>query len=195
MIRMRLLLLADARRGRPGGHFLDRRRPCQSGHVPDQINGYPPIDLRQPMPELVQAQLREAGIEIEIVQTPELGTYTDRLENGAGDIFLERVSQNDANPAFFGRSFFYSRSDGPYARWFAAGPEFDRKLEQALASTDREQAIGAAAQAMQVAVGKQVVVLPVAATNWLFAMSADVDGFVLHGSARHVRWDTVRRTS
>jgi peptide/nickel transport system substrate-binding protein len=158
------------------------------------VNGYPPIDLRQPMPELVQAQLREVGIEVDIVETPELGVYTERLENGQGDVFLERVAQNDANPAFFGSAFFYSEAAGPYSTWFAAGPEFDQLLEQSLAATDREKATEMAARAMDVAIGDEAVVLPLAATYWLFAMKEDVDGFVRHGSARHVRWDTVRRT-
>lgn len=158
------------------------------------VNGYPPIDLREPMPELVQAQLREVGVEVEIVVTPELGTYTERLENGQGDIFLERVSQNDANPAFFGNGFFYSETSGPYSTWFPAGEKFDRLLEDSLAAVDREEATEMAARAMDVAIGQEAVVLPVAATYWLFAMKDDVDGFIEHGSARHVRWDTVRRT-
>jgi ABC-type oligopeptide transport system substrate-binding subunit len=135
------------------------------------------------------------GIDVQIVETPELGIYTERLENGAGDIFLERVAQNDANPSSFGVSFFYSQATGPYARWFSAGPAFDSLLEQSLATPDRSQAAVAAADAMNVAISKEAVVLPIAATNWLFAMEDDVDGFVLHGSARHVRWDTVRRTA
>ncbi len=158
------------------------------------VNGYPPIDLRQPMPELVQAQLREVGVEVEIVETPELGVYTERLESGQGDIFLERVAQNDANAAFFGNGFFYSQTSGPYSTWFPAGPEFDRLLEQSLAAVEREEATEFAARAMDVAIGQEAVVLPVAATYWLFAMKEDVDGFIQHGSARHVRWDTVRRT-
>ncbi|MGH9226807.1 MAG: hypothetical protein ACRD2W_24155 [Acidimicrobiales bacterium] len=35
------------------------------------------------------------------------------------------------------------------------------------------------------------MVVPVAAVNWLFAMKSGVQGFVLHGSARHVRWAPV----
>lgn len=157
------------------------------------VNGYPPIDLRQPMPELVQAQLRDVGIEVEIVETPELGIYTERLQNGTGDIFLERVAQNDANPSSFGVSFFYSEATGPYARWFSAGPVFDALLEESLSTADPIQSRASAADAMNVAIGEEAVVLPVAATNWLFAMEDDVEGFILHGSARHVRWDTVRR--
>lgn len=157
------------------------------------INGYPPIDIRQPMPELVQAQLQEVGIDVEIVETPELGTYTDRLGAGEGDIFLERIAQNDATPYFFGRAFFYSGSTGPYASLFAAGDEFDALIEEALGHADRDLAQKATADAMSVAIDEEAVVVPVAAAHWLFVMADDVQGFVPHGSARHVRWTTVHR--
>lgn len=86
------------------------------------VNGYPPIDVRKPMPEFLQAQLREVAIEAGIMETPELATYTDRLENGEGDLFLERISQNDTTPSQAASSFFYSKATGDYAKWFSAGP-------------------------------------------------------------------------
>ncbi|MDP8928244.1 MAG: ABC transporter substrate-binding protein [Actinomycetota bacterium] len=159
------------------------------------INGYPPIDIRKPMPELVQAQLREVGIEVEIVETPDLGAYTSRLDKGEGDIFLERVAQNDATPSFFAAAFFYSKATGPYSRWFAAGPVFDRLVEESRAATDREVAKQKSAEAMHLAIDEEVVVIPVAAAYWLFIMKENVQGFVPHGSARHVTWASVYRGS
>lgn len=159
------------------------------------INGYPPIDIRKPMPEFVQAQLRDVGIDVEIIETPELGTYSDRLENGQGDIFLERVAQNDATPSFFGAAFFYSGGSETYASRFAAGAAFDALIEESLADPDRDAATQKAAEAMAVAIDDEAVVIPVAAAYWLFVMQDDVHGFVPHGSARHVRWATVYRTS
>lgn len=183
-------LLEDAgwRPGRGAIRVKDGRRLSLT-----MVNGYPPIDLRKPMPELVQAHLKEVGIEIKIIETPELGTYLDRLEKGEGDIFLERVAQNDATPSFFAANFFYSKAEPPYPTWFAAGPHFDRLLEESVAAEDRELAKKKAAEAMQVAVDEEAVVVPVAATAWLFAMKDDVEGFVSHGSARHVRWAPVYR--
>lgn len=157
------------------------------------VNGYPPIDIRQPMPELVQAQLREVGIDVEIVETPELGTYTDRLDAGEGDIFLERIAQNDATPYFFGRAFFYSEREGPYARLFAPGDEFDSLIEDAFGQDDRDLGQQRTAEAMRVAIDEEAVVVPMAAVHWLFAMRDDVEGFVPHGSARLVRWASVHR--
>lgn len=156
------------------------------------VNGYPPIELRKPMPELIQAQLREVGIEVQIAETPELATYSERLKNGEGDLFLERISQNDATPSQAASSFFYSKASGDYAKWFSAGPAYDQAVEAALAAPERDEAQRQAAIAIRNAVEEQVVVVPLAAVYWLFAMKEDVDGFVLHGSARHVRWAPVR---
>lgn len=155
------------------------------------VNGYPPITVREPMPEFVRSQLQAVGIDVEIVETPKLDDYQSRLSKGEGDIFLERVSQNDANPAFFAAAFFYSGSAGDYPRWFAAGPAFDGLVEQALETPDRGEATQKAAEAMHIAVDEEAVVLPVAAVYWLFAAKREVKGFVRHGSARHVQWAPV----
>lgn len=157
------------------------------------VNGYPPIDLRKPMPQLVQAQVKEVGIEVEIVETPEAGAYFDRLETGEGDIFLERVAQNNATPMQFASAFFYSKAGNSYAEWFAASPEFDELLEEAQATADHDEAARLTAEAMSVAIDDETVVVPLAAAHWLFMMQDDVQGFVPHGSARHVRWDSVYR--
>jgi peptide/nickel transport system substrate-binding protein len=178
-----LLEQAGWRPGADGIREKDGRRLTLT-----MINGYPPIDLRKPMPELLQAQLKDVGIEVRIVETPELATYTERLNNGEGDLFLERIAQNDATPSQAASSFFYSKATGPYAKWFAAGPDYDRAIEAALAAPDREEAKRLTAQAIHIAVDEQVVVVPLAAAYWLFAMKEGVQGFVLHGSARHARW-------
>jgi peptide/nickel transport system substrate-binding protein len=157
------------------------------------VNGYPPIDLRKPMPQLVQAQVKEVGFEVEIVETPEAGAYFDRLETGEGDIFLERVAQNNATPMQFASAFFYSKAGNSYAEWFAASPEFDELLEEAQATADHNEAARLTAEAMSVAIDDETVVVPLAAAHWLFMMQDDVQGFEPHGSARHVRWDSVYR--
>lgn len=155
------------------------------------INGYPPIDLRKPMPELIQSQLRAVGIDVEIVETPELATYSERLENGQGDLFLERIAQNDATPSQHASSFFFSEADNVYSDRFGANAAYDAAMSKALATPDREEAKELTAQALKIAVDEEVVVVPLAGAYWLFAMKDGVDGFVLHGSARHVRWAPV----
>lgn len=181
-----LLDQAGWRPGSDGIRVKDGRRLTLT-----MVNGYPPIELRKPMPELLQAQLKEIGVEVRIVETPELATYTDRLKNGEGDLFLERIAQNDATPSQAASSFFYSKATGDYSKWFSAGPQYDQAIEAALAAPDREESKRLTATAIRTAVDEQVVVVPLAAAYWLFAMNDKVDGFLLHGSARHVRWGPV----
>src|SRR5690606_7705744 len=40
------------------------------------VVGYPSAEIHRPMPEFVQAQLRDVGIELQIVQTPDVGDYS-----------------------------------------------------------------------------------------------------------------------
>lgn len=181
-----LLDQAGWRPGADGIRVKDGRRLALT-----MVNGYPPIEIRKPMPELLQARLKEVGVEVRIVETPELATYTERLKNGEGDLFLERIAQNDATPSQAASSFFYSKAPGDYAKWFSAGPQYDQAIEAALAAPEREEAKRLSATAIRIAVDEQVVVVPLAATYWLFAMKDGVEGFLLHGSARHVRWAPV----
>jgi len=56
------------------------------------IVGFPSAEVHKPMPELVQAQLRDAGIDMEIVQTPDTATYEARLATLEGDLWAEAGS-------------------------------------------------------------------------------------------------------
>lgn len=43
--------------------------------------------------------------------------------------------------------------------------------------------------------GNYVAGVHLASINWLYGMKTDVNGFVLHGSIRHVRWAPAYRTA
>jgi peptide/nickel transport system substrate-binding protein len=76
------------------------------------IVGFPTAEIHIPMPEFVQSQLREVGIDMDIVQTPDLATYEARLQTGEGDLWAEVGNQNDANPCFLPDLLFYSPDPG-----------------------------------------------------------------------------------
>lgn len=155
------------------------------------VNGSPPIDIRKPMPEFVQAQLGEVGMDVEIVETPEFGDYWDRIESGEVDIMLARPSQNDADPLAFATTFLHSESPFAYGDRFAAGEEFNELVDEAQGLADRDEAIAQTAEALRIAIEDEVTIVPIASVHWLFAMSDEVEGFVPHGSARNIRWDTI----
>ena len=100
------------------------------------IVGFPNAEVHKPMPEFVQAQLRDVGIEVEIVQTPDTATYEARLATAEGDLWAEAGSQNDGNPCFL-PDLLFSTPDpegdpeaAMYGNAFAPGPAFDAHIDQ-----------------------------------------------------------------
>jgi peptide/nickel transport system substrate-binding protein len=95
------------------------------------VVGFPDADTHKPMPEFVQAQLKEVGIDSEIVLTPDTATYEARLQAGEGDLWAEAGSQNDGNPCFLPDLLFYSPDPAGdaesmmYGNAFAPGAAFD----------------------------------------------------------------------
>src|SRR5690606_38470550 len=130
------------------------------------INGYGTAADHGSTPEVIQAQLAEIGVEVEIVETPDTATYEQRLAVGEGDLWLERGSQNDANPAFLPDLLFTSPVEGGdpestmYGRAFAPGEAFDTAITEAREAVEREQVQEAAARAMNIVIGEERVVIP-----------------------------------
>jgi ABC-type transport system substrate-binding protein len=129
------------------------------------------------------------------VKAPDPGTYEERLVAGQGDLWLEQGAQNDANPTFLGAVLFWSRSgefgDPGYRALFAPGASFDRPLEQALATQDPDEAKSLAADALDVLVDQEAIVIPLAGIFNITAMKEKVKGFQPQASGLQVRYDTV----
>ena len=161
------------------------------------IVGYPTAEIHKPMPEFVQAQLRDVGIELELVQTPDTATYEARLATGEGDLWAEAGSQNDGNPCFLPDLLFYSPDpeadpeSAMYGNAFAPGAEFDAFIDQCRSATSIEAVQEAAAGAMKVLIDQEFVVIPLAGTFRLFGVSANVEGFEAHPSGVNQRWTNV----
>ena len=156
------------------------------------IVGYPIPEIHQPLPEIVQAQLRTVGIDLIIETTPDTATYEERLELGTGDLWVEIGNQNDANPCFLPGGLFYSKSTwGAYPRLFAPGAEFDAFLEACQTAVEVEDVKQNAAEAMRVAIDQENIVLPVAGIFNIYGLSTKVQGFVAHPSGVNQRWEAV----
>lgn len=147
-------------------------------------------ELQRPMPELVQAELRQLGIAVTLELNPD--AYYDKLKKGAGDIFAEVGNQNDANPIFFGALFTDHPGGFPeYGAAFGPGSAYDGVLAQAIGAPDTEQVRKLAADAMRIAVDEQVVAVPLAGIKRIWGLRANARGFVPHPAAVHQRWDRV----
>jgi len=141
------------------------------------VIGPPDFDIHRVMAAVVQDQLREAGIDLRIVQLPDSGAYQARIKSGAGDLWTVAGDLSDADPCFI--------ADLPVrggARRF---------LDACRAAVALEDAQRSAARALRVLIDEEAVVVPVAGTYRVWGLRREVRGFVPHPSSPSQRWDRV----
>ena len=161
------------------------------------INGYGTAADHGTVPELLQAQLKAIGVNVEIVQTPDTATYEQRLSVGEGDLWLEAGSQNDGNPAFLPELLFFSPVEGGdpesnmYGNAFAPGEAFDSKITEAREATDIATVQSAAAEAMNVLIGEEHIVFPLCGFYRIIGASEKIAEFDLHASGVNQRWTSL----
>lgn len=161
------------------------------------INGYGTAADHGSVPELIQAQLRDIGIELEIIQTPDTATYEQRLNVGEGDLWLEAGSQNDGNPSFLPELLFSTPVEGgdpestAYGRAFAPGEAFDVEITRSREATDIAEVQEAAAQAMNIVINEARVVIPLCGFYRIIGHSDAITSFDLHASGVNQRWTSL----
>lgn len=162
------------------------------------INGYGTAADHGSVPEVLQAQLKEVGIDVEIVETPDTATYEQRLGVGEGDLWLEAGSQNDANPAFLPDLLFSTPAEGgdpeatAYGRAFAPGVTFDEAITRSREATDIAEVQAAAAEAMNIVINEERVVVPLCGFYRIVGHSDVVTAFELHASGVNQRWTSLK---
>jgi peptide/nickel transport system substrate-binding protein len=164
------------------------------------IVGFPSAEIHNPMPEFAQSQLREVGIDLEIVQTPDLATYEARLQTLEGDLWVEAGNQNDGNPCFLPDLLFYSPDplgdpeSQMYGNAFSLGEEFDVHIDQCREATSIEEVQEAAARAMGVLIDEEHVVIPIAGIFRIYGIRDRVQGLEAHPSGANQRWTGITVT-
>jgi peptide/nickel transport system substrate-binding protein len=162
------------------------------------INGYGTAADHGSVPELLQAQLKEIGVNLEIVQTPDTATYEQRLQVGEGDLWLEAGSQNDGNPCFLPDLLFSSPIEGGepestmYGRAFAPGEAFDTEIAHCREATEVEDVQEAAANAMNIVINEERVVVTLCGFYRIVGHTDAVSAFDLHASGVNQRWTSLR---
>ena len=141
--------------------------------------------------EFLQSQLGQVGIELKIVKTPDQASYSKLLDAGEFDIDLEGPNQNDANPIFLPALRFYGKATSKNMPYFAPGAQFDQVIEEGSSATDRTTTQRKAAEAMQILIDQEAIVIPVAGLFRLYGMKDAVQGFAPHPSQTNQAWNTV----
>jgi len=156
------------------------------------VSGYPVAELHRPVPAFLQAELKEVGIEIEIVERPDIPSYQALINSGEGDLYLEEGNQSDANPGFLPYFLFYTGGDYTvYQRLFGPGQKFDELLAPSLTEVEMSKVRKAVAEAMHEIIDEQAVVIPLVGLYRIYSMKKSVQGFLPHPVYFNVRWDTV----
>jgi peptide/nickel transport system substrate-binding protein len=168
------------------------------------VNGFPSSQEHGAVAEFLQAQLRNVGIEVKVITTPDAASYEERLNSFAGDLWLERGNQNDANPAFLPALLFWQEGlfgNIGYQPVFAPGwpPDvaeprmgdgsFDRAIVAALASPDPEEVKQLTAEAMHLLIDEHAIVIPLAGLIRPLAARPEVKGLSAHPSSIQTRYD------
>lgn len=168
------------------------------------VNGFPSSQAHGAVAEFVQAQLKNVGIDVSIITTPDASAYEERLNSLRGDLWLERGNQNDANPVFLPALLFWEQGlfgNIGYQPVFAPGwppevPEprlgdgtFDRTVVKALATPDGKEVKQLAAEAMHLLIDEHAIVIPLAGLIRPHAVRAQVRGLPAHPSGIQVRYD------
>jgi len=162
------------------------------------INGFPDPEAHGPVPELLQSQLAEVGVGVEIVKTADTAAYSERLNAGKGDLWLEQGGQNNASPTFFPGLLFttedVSGSSEGYHALFSPGERYDEVIARAIATPSAEEAKRLTARALQILIDDTAIVLPLAGIHSVYGLSDGIQGFQPAPSELHQRLNTVRRT-
>ncbi len=135
--------------------------------------------------QVLQAELKDVGIEANIKKAPDTPTYNNYYRNAAFDLDLEVPNQNDGNPAFLPVLRMYSKNSGTGN--FAPGGTFDTWAEKALAATSRQDAQQAAAEMMQI-LNSTAIVVPLAGVRRIYAMKKNVNLGDPHPSQTNQVW-------
>ena len=154
-------------------------------------SGFPSADQFKTTNALIQRQLKDAGVELEIVERPDIASYGDVITSRETDIAIEQGSQNDANPAFLPTLLFFNGAgaEADYVSLYGLGPKFDQVIASTLKEPDIDKVRRAAAEAMRIVIDEESIVVPLAGIRRIYAAKKSVQGFEPFPSGINIRWD------
>ncbi|MDP8928243.1 MAG: ABC transporter substrate-binding protein [Actinomycetota bacterium] len=152
-----------------------------------------PNDDLEPL-QLLQAQARQVGIDIQLQPVAEGASVSDRIGAGEFDLNAFVPNQNDANPAFLLTLQWYGKSRVPWTTYQHPGGEFDRLVDRALQTPELEEARRLAAEAQHVLIDQDTAAIPLVGVFRIYAMKRGVEGLDAHPSQTNQPWVTVYRT-
>lgn len=158
------------------------------------ISGFPSAAALKPLPEVIQQQLRQVGVAVKIIEVADDGLYYEQLQQGKGDLWLERGNQNNGDPTFLPELLFHSRGyqSITYNKPFWPGESFDQLVERARQTPDIKEAAALMARAMHVLIDQETTVIPIAALKNVYAAREGIKGLMPHPADVNTRWENIQ---
>jgi peptide/nickel transport system substrate-binding protein len=151
--------------------------------APVVMNGFPSAAANGTTGEVVQAMLREVGIDVQLTSIPDSATFYELLGGKQADAYIEQGNQNSASPCFLVYLLFYGSQEEPNSIQLAASPTFvgfpevDEEIDNCRNSVDTGEAAMWAAEAFHTIVDEARTVTPLAGLYQTWGTSANVTGF------------------
>jgi ABC-type transport system substrate-binding protein len=137
-------------------------------------SGFPSAELQRPIPEVLQSQLRQIGVDVKIVEQPMSNLVVDgqlRLH-----FWLEAFGPPEPDPTSILR-FYLSPNGGNTGSYGRFGP--GGGVDEAIQKSDQTSDIGRSqeiiAEGLKVLLEDEVTVIPLAATYKIWATSRHVE--------------------
>jgi peptide/nickel transport system substrate-binding protein len=145
--------------------------------------------------ELIQAQLKDVGIDVSITNMHDDIAYDNRLTEQKGDLWLEIGNQNSADPCFL-PSFLYYGGGATLNNYQAAFtpkdfPRLNEALDDCSSTTDLDRAAMDGAEVMKIMVDDAKIALPIVGLYRIWGQSDKVQGFVPPPVFIQTRWEDV----
>lgn len=149
-------------------------------------------DLQRPMPEVVQAQLKEVGIELDIFAPGDSNAAFARRTSGEYDLFGAFANQHTAELSSIASLFTATGGPASSARFIAPGADYDAHYTRIFSTVALADVQRASAQAISVAVDQYVAGICIAGVFRIWGLSDRIEGFEPHPSSANQKWHSVR---
>ncbi|MFQ5813469.1 MAG: ABC transporter substrate-binding protein, partial [Anaerolineae bacterium] len=159
------------------------------------VSGFPPANLIKPLPEVIQGQLKDIGIDVELKEFNDVGAYYDFVDTGEFHMVIEAGNWNTADVSFLPYTLFCGcnpEGEAILYQRFWINDEFDQAIQDAQATVDEEEATAAAVRTARIWVDEYTSVAPVAYIPQIAAAKSYLKGFQIHPSRISQNWATLR---
>ncbi len=161
------------------------------------INGWPNAAENGAIPEVLQSQLAEVGIELEIIPVADFASYATYLIPKEADIFLNTWTNTAPSPCLMPTFGMYGPEEpnlwqSLHSPVFVGFEEINTELDNCSAATTQEEAERWAAEAIHTAMDEARTTISLVGLYRVWATSNNVAEFVPHPVQSYVRWEWTR---